>query len=143
MLNLVYFSQVTETTHRFVQKLRMPGDALRIPLRGDWEYGDASPYILALPTYGDGKGTRMIPHQVIRFLNVEANRVGCVGVLAFGNRNFGRDFARAGSLVAEKLNVPLLYTIELAGDPEDVGTVQTIVDTLAVELTPASLLTAA
>lgn len=138
MLNLVYFSNVSETTHRFVQKLQMPGDTLRILLRGEWEYGSPQPYILATPTYGDSKGKRLVPHQVIKFLNVEENRRGCIGVLGFGNRNFGRDFARAGNVIAEKLQVPLLYTIELAGDPEDVGIVQTIVDAQAVEQTPAT-----
>jgi protein involved in ribonucleotide reduction len=131
MLNVVYFSQVTETTHRFVKKLQVPGDTLRIPLRGDWEYGNAAPYILAVPTYGDSKGARLVPHQVIRFLNDAANRAGCVGVISFGNRNFGRDFARAGRVIADKLNVPLLHIIELAGDVEDVVEVQTIVDALA------------
>lgn len=143
MLNLVYFSQVTETTHRFVSKLRMPGDALRIPLRGAWAYGNAEPYILATPTYGDSKGKRLVPHQVIQFLNDPANRAGCVGVLGFGNRNFGRDFARAGNVIADKLQVPLLATIELAGDPEDVGLIQTIVDALAVEHAPAPAFIAA
>lgn len=133
MLNLVYFSQVTETTHRFAQKLRPAGDTLRIPVRGEWEYGEPAPYVLILPTYGDRHSTRHVPHQVVRFLNVEAYRRGCKGVIATGNRNFGADFARAGHIVAAKLNVPLLHVFELAGDPEDVGIVQTIVDRLAAE----------
>ena len=48
MSNLVYFSSVSENTHRFVEKLGWP--AIRIPLHGRIEVDD--PYVLVLPTYG-------------------------------------------------------------------------------------------
>jgi protein involved in ribonucleotide reduction len=50
MSNLVYFSSVSENTHRFVEKLEMP--AIRIPLRERIEVDQ--PYVLVLPTYGGG-----------------------------------------------------------------------------------------
>lgn len=59
MAHLVYFSSVSENTHRFVQKLARqvkPGEralsAIRIPLRGDIEVD--TPYVLIVPTYGGG-----------------------------------------------------------------------------------------
>lgn len=51
--NLVYFSSVSENTHRFVEKLGLP--ATRIPLHGRIEVDQ--PYVLILPTYG-GDGPR-------------------------------------------------------------------------------------
>ena len=54
MSNLVYFSSVSENTHRFVEKLGLP--AIRIPLHGRIEVDE--PYVLVLPTYGGGRATR-------------------------------------------------------------------------------------
>jgi protein involved in ribonucleotide reduction len=51
--SLVYFSSVSENTHRFVQKLGIP--ATRIPLHGRIEVD--RPYVLVLPTYGGGRAT--------------------------------------------------------------------------------------
>ena len=51
--NLVYFSSVSENTHRFVEKLGVP--AIRIPLHGRIEVDE--PYVLVLPTYGGGRAT--------------------------------------------------------------------------------------
>ncbi|MCB0947812.1 MAG: class Ib ribonucleoside-diphosphate reductase assembly flavoprotein NrdI, partial [Mycobacterium sp.] len=50
-VRVVYFSSVSENTHRFVQKLGLP--AIRIPLHGRIEV--AEPYVLILPTYGGGR----------------------------------------------------------------------------------------
>jgi protein involved in ribonucleotide reduction len=46
MANLVYFSSVSENTHRFVAKVGVP--AIRIPLHGRIEVDE--PYVLVLPT---------------------------------------------------------------------------------------------
>lgn len=117
---LVYFSSVTENTSRFIQKLGVP--ALRIPLKT----ADAAlftveeDFVLVTPTYGQGK----VPPQVVKFLNLEQNRVRCKGVIGSGNRNFYEDFAKAGVTVSAKLQVPLLYRFELAGTHEDVTKTQ-------------------
>ena len=84
--NLVYFSSVSENTHRFVQKLGVP--ATRIPLHGRIEVDQ--PYVLILPTYGGGRATPdindggYVPKQVIAFLNNEHNRSLIRGVIAAG-----------------------------------------------------------
>lgn len=125
--NLVYFSSVSENTHRFVQKLQLP--AIRIPLHG----GDTevtSPYVLILPTYGGGHKAPdintggYVPKQVIKFLNNEHNRALLRGVIAAGNNNFGTEFCYAGDVVSRKCGVPYLYRFELMGTDEDVQTVR-------------------
>ena len=124
--NLVYFSSVSENTHRFVQKLGIP--ATRIPLRGRIVVDQ--PYVLILPTYGGGRTSPRtddagyVPKQVIAFLNDERNRSLIRGVIAGGNTDFGPEFAYSGDVISRKCGVPYLYRFELMGTPEDVATVR-------------------
>jgi protein involved in ribonucleotide reduction len=123
---LVYFSSVSENTHRFVQKLGY--DATRIPQRGRIRVDE--PYVLVLPTYGGGRATPdinvggYVPKQVIAFLNDEHNRSLLRGVIAAGNTNFGAEFCYAGDVVSRKCGVPYLYRFELMGTDEDVQAVR-------------------
>ncbi|MGA7054889.1 MAG: class Ib ribonucleoside-diphosphate reductase assembly flavoprotein NrdI [Mycobacterium sp.] len=125
--SLVYFSSVSENTHRFVQKLGVP--ATRIPLHGRIEVRE--PYVLVLPTYGGGHANGpdpdaggYVPKQVIAFLNKEDNRSLIRGVIAAGNNNFGAEFAYAGNVISRKCGVPYLYRFELMGTPDDVDAVR-------------------
>jgi protein involved in ribonucleotide reduction len=127
--SLVYFSSVSENTHRFVQKLGIP--ATRIPLHGRIEVD--RPYVLVLPTYGGGlrnpsiadiEAGGYVPKQVIAFLNNEHNRSLIRGVIAAGNNNFGAEFAYAGNVVSRKCGVPYLYRFELMGTDDDVQAVR-------------------
>lgn len=124
--SLVYFSSVSENTHRFVQKLGLP--AIRIPLHGRIEVDH--PYVLVLPTYGGGRQLPdmneggYVPKQVIAFLNNEHNRSLLRGVIAAGNTNFGAEFCYAGNVVSRKCGVPYLYRFELMGTDEDVQAVR-------------------
>ncbi|BBX48836.1 class Ib ribonucleoside-diphosphate reductase assembly flavoprotein NrdI [Mycobacterium cookii] len=124
--SLVYFSSVSEHTHRFVQKLGIP--ATRIPLQGRIEVDQ--PYVLVLPTYGGGRvapnvsGGGHVPKQVIAFLNNENNRSLIRGVIAAGDHNFGVEFAAAGDVVSRKCGVRYLYRFELMGTPDDVDAVR-------------------
>lgn len=117
---LVYFSSVTENTSRFIEKLDVP--ATRIPLKtaDAAEFTVEEDFVLVTPTYGEGR----VPPQVVKFLNLEQNRVRCKGVISSGNRNFFEDFAKAGDLISAKLQVPLLYKFELAGTSEDITRTQ-------------------
>ena len=126
-VRVVYFSSVSENTHRFVQKLALP--AVRIPLHGRIEVRD--PYVLILPTYGGGRANGpdpdaggYVPKQVIAFLNNEHNRSLIRGVIAAGNTNFGAEFCYAGNVVSRKCGVPYLYRFELMGTAEDVDAVR-------------------
>ncbi|MEC8917340.1 MAG: class Ib ribonucleoside-diphosphate reductase assembly flavoprotein NrdI [Pseudomonadota bacterium] len=119
MAELVYFSTKSGNTRRFVEKLGL--SASRIPLsRNDQPLRVDEPYILIVPTYGDGDPLSSVPPQVIRFLNDEHNRSLIRGVIAGGNTNFGEAFGLAGRVVAQKCRVPLLYRFELMGTAEDV-----------------------
>lgn len=123
MGGLVYYSSTSGNTHRFVEKLGVPG--LRLPVDAASEPPLAPrPFVLVLPTYGGSDGRGVVPKPVIRFLNVEANRSLIRGVIAAGNTNFGTNFCRAGNVVAQKCAVPLLYRFELLGTDEDVANVK-------------------
>lgn len=119
---VVYFSNVSENTHRFVEKLGVR--SVRIPLGAAEALQVDEPYVLVVPTYGSGRGTRMVPVQVTRFLNDPHNRSLLRGVVASGNTNFGADYCRAGDVISAKCQVPLLYRFELLGSPVDVRSVQ-------------------
>lgn len=123
MVHVVYFSSATENTKRFVEKLgfwaeRIPLRATEAPLHVD------EPYVLITPTYGGGAVKGAVPKQVIKFLNEEANRSKCLGVISSGNTNFGTAFCLAGDIISAKLRVPHMYKYELLGTPEDVTKVQ-------------------
>lgn len=123
MSRLIYFSSVSNNTHRFVEKLGIAAE--RIPLSSkDKPVVASEPYVLVLPTYGGGPETKAVPKQVIKFLNKEINRELLRGVIAGGNTNFGESYGIAGDMIARKLNVPLLYKFELFGTPEDVTAVK-------------------
>jgi protein involved in ribonucleotide reduction len=120
---LIYFSSASNNTHRFVTKLGM--DAARLPL---YSYEDTllaqEPYVLVLPTYGGESGHGAVPKQVIKFLNVAANRHLIRGVIGAGNTNFGETYCMAGDIIAAKCHVPHLYRFELMGTSEDVDRVR-------------------
>lgn len=115
---VVFFSSVTENTARFVENLDVP--SIRIPLKGSEDLPEISePFVLITPTYGAGsKG--FVPKQVIRLLNVESIRNQCIGVIGCGNINFGEDYCKAAYIISEKLQVPVLYQLELAGTDQDI-----------------------
>ena len=122
MARVVYFSSVSNNTHRFVQRLEVP--ALRIPLRPADEFLHVDDeYILITPTYGHGTQKGAVPKQVIKFLNDEHNRFRCRGVVAAGNTNFGAGFCIAGNIIARKVGVPYLHRFELLGTPSDIDAV--------------------
>jgi len=123
MLDIIYFSNITNTTHRFVSKLDHKANFHRIPIKGDYPYCILNSYILVVPSYGD-RGHGHLPPQVRKFLAVEEFRKMCVGVVGTGSRNFGSEYNMAAKLIAKKLDVPLLHALELAGNEEDVQKVE-------------------
>ncbi|BDH58521.1 class Ib ribonucleoside-diphosphate reductase assembly flavoprotein NrdI [Tsukamurella sp. PLM1] len=126
---VVYFSSVSENTHRFVKKLGLR--AVRIPVtRAEETLTVDEPFVLITPTYGGGKqatavsGGGYVPKQVIRFLNDQHNRSLIRAVIAAGNTNFGEEFCYAGDVISRKCRVPYLYRFELMGTTEDVQRVR-------------------
>lgn len=116
---LVFFSSTSENTSRFIEKLDVP--ALRIPIKLSEaaELVVDEDFVLVVPTYGTMRGDS-VPKQVIKFLNLEQNRVRCKGVIGTGNRNFYDEYCLAADILSAKLHVPVLYRLELAGTDEDV-----------------------
>ena len=128
MIDVVYFSNVSNFTHRFIQKLNLDSEAMRIPIRPT-EPGllVSKPYILITPTYGNRNLTNFVPRQVIKFLNVEQNRNLLKGVIAGGNMNFGADYGKSADDVSKKIGVPVLYKFEIMGTPSEVEDVNEII----------------
>ncbi|WP_113719540.1 class Ib ribonucleoside-diphosphate reductase assembly flavoprotein NrdI [Arthrobacter dokdonensis] len=119
---LIYFSSISDNTHRFVEKLTM--DAARLPLYTHAQTVVAlEPFVLVLPTYGGDSGHGAVPKQVIKFLNVPGNRELIRGVIGAGNTNFGETYCLAGDIISVKCKVPHLYRFELMGTSEDVDRV--------------------
>lgn len=139
LMDVVYFSSVSENTHRFVGKLQNKVEvaAYRIPLRRtDPALIVTRPYVLILPSYGGGDQRGAVPKQVIKFLNVQENRALIRGVVVSGNTNFGVHYCCAGPIVAKKCGVPILHRFELLGTARDVDAVAGLLGS------PQSVLTA-
>ncbi|MEY4451809.1 MAG: hypothetical protein RLZZ380_930 [Actinomycetota bacterium] len=120
MFDIVYFSSTSENTKRFVEKLGIKSTRIPLLTREVEDFSVEKDSILVLPTYGGGEDKRAVPKQVIKFLNNPANREKIAGVIALGNTNFGETYCIAGDIVSEKLQVPLLYRVEILGTPDDV-----------------------
>ena len=122
-IDIVYFSNYSGNTKRFVEKL--DAYAIRIPISGaGGTITVDQPYVLMVPTYGGGEGRAAIPRQVRAFLNVKENRALLRGVVGFGNTNFGEHFCEAAEMISKKVGVPLIAKVEVFGTPEDVITVK-------------------
>lgn len=119
---LIYFSSISENTHRFVKKLGVEAARLPVYTRDETLLAKA-PFVLVLPTYGGDSGHGAVPKQVIKFLNVAQNRGLIRGVIGAGNTNFGETYCLAGDIISVKCQVPHLYRFELMGTSEDVDRV--------------------
>ena len=119
-IDIVYFSNYSGNTKRFVEKLDEQ-HAIRIPIdRGAGPITVDQPYILMVPTYGGGSSRAAIPRQVRAFLNVKENRALLRGVVGFGNTNFGEHFCKAADIISAKTGVPVIARVEVFGTNEDV-----------------------
>lgn len=127
---IVYFSNVTNNTERFVFKVQKQ-KTYRIPLKKEETIQTITePYILITPTYGDHYKKGMVPHHVKRFLKIPQHVELLRGVISSGNRNFGNEYGIAGEIISKKFNIPHLYKFELAGEEEDVIAVKNMLSLL-------------
>jgi protein involved in ribonucleotide reduction len=123
-IQIVYFSNYSGNTKRFVEKL--DNVSIRIPIN----WNPASPvsvkeeYVLMVPTYGGGSERSAIPKQVKSFLNIKENRDLLRGVVGFGNTNFGDNYCKAAELIAQKTGVPVIARVEIFGTDDDVNKVK-------------------
>lgn len=119
-ITLVYFSNYSENTKRFVEKITDAG--IRIPIKSSDARNlivDAD-YVLVVPTYGGGSESPAIPKSVKVFLNNPANRGFLRGVIGTGNTNFGEHYCKAADMISAKTGVPIIARVELLGTAEDV-----------------------
>jgi protein involved in ribonucleotide reduction len=117
---IVYFSNYSGNTKRFVEKLDIP--AIRIPVKWDADRPLVvdSEYILIVPTYGGGADSHAVPKSVIKFLNIGENRKLAVAIVGTGNTNFGAHYCLAADTISAKLNIPVIARVELLGTNEDI-----------------------
>ena len=123
-IDIVYFSNYSGNTKRFVEKLN--GNTTRIPI--DWDNDNpitvTNGYVLFVPTYGGGSERSAIPRQVRHFLNIPGNRELLRGIVGLGNTNFGEHFCKAAEIISGKTGVPIIARVEIFGTSEDVQRVQ-------------------
>lgn len=112
-MELIYYSK-SNNTKRFVDSLELDLEKHSI----DSEPKDK--YVLFTPTYNFGQ----IPDKVQEFLDKYSD--GMVGVISFGNRNWGSLFAVSGNKISDSYGVPLLYKLELSGTQVDRENVENI-----------------
>ena len=109
---IAYYS-MTGNIRRFLNGIDIPDTYELYQITADnvsEKIGDR--FILVTPTYGFGA----VPDIVSNFLKVNAEKM--FAVVSSGNRNWGRNFARAGEYISDDYNVPLLMKFELHGSPE-------------------------
>jgi len=123
-ISLVYYSNFSENTKRFVEKVTDNG--IRIPVRASdaRDFRVARDYILVVPTYGGGAEGPAIPKPVRVFLNNPANRDLLRGVIGTGNTNFGEHYCKAADMISAKTGVPIIARVEITGTLEDVELVK-------------------
>jgi protein involved in ribonucleotide reduction len=123
-IQIVYFSNYSGNTKRFVEKL--DNVSIRIPINWDpaLPVSVKKEYVLMVPTYGGGSERSAIPKQVKSFLNIKENRDLLRGVVGFGNTNFGDNYCKAAELIAQKTGVPVIARIEIFGTDDDVNKVK-------------------
>ena len=121
-IDIVYFSNYSGNTKRFVEKIT--DNATRIPISNLGTILMPRRFVLVVPTYGGGSEKSAIPRQVRDFLNIRKNRELLVAVIGMGNTNFGEHFCKAAEMISAKTGVPILAKVEIFGTPEDVDKVK-------------------
>ena len=122
-MDVVYFSNYSGNTHRFVEKLNVNSTRIPIDQDNDDPLLIQTRYILIIPTYGGGSEKSAIPRQVRTFLNVPSNRDNLIGVIGMGNTNFGEHYCKAAEMIAAKTGVPVIGRVEIFGTEDDVNTI--------------------
>lgn len=119
---IYYYSSSSGNTTRFVQNFDVPSERIRNSTMAE------KPFVLFCPTYANGEGKNAVPKPVIEFLKANHNLM--VGVVASGNRNFGKNFAISGNIISKICGKPVLYKYELSGTPTDITEINNILEQL-------------
>ena len=119
-ITVVYFSNYSENTKRFVEKVTDEGIRIPISPSDARNFSVDAEYVLVVPTYGGGSESPAIPKPVKIFLNNPSNRDLLRGVIGTGNTNFGEHYCKAADMICAKTGVPLIARVELLGTNSDV-----------------------
>lgn len=106
---IIYYT-VTGNISKFINKLNHDNIAL---IEEGLKVNE--PYVLVVGTINFGE----VPLEVKKFL--KENHEYLIGVAGSGNRNWGRNFAKAADIISEKFSVPLLMKFELSGNTHDIN----------------------
>ncbi len=120
-MKLVFFS-LTGQTRRFIKKLDLPAYEID-PTNPFHELNE--PYILIVPTY-DLEVTEVVND----FIEYKTNQDNMLGVAGGGNRNFADLFIFTAKDIARDYHVPLLFSFEFNGTPDDVTNFKKVVNDL-------------
>lgn len=107
---ILYFSR-TGNLELFANKLRKQGYTNIEPITPGLIVNE--PFVLVASTIYFGE----VPVEYKRFLR--DNPEGLIGVSGSGNRNWGRNFAIAADIIAERFNVPVINKFDLSGNIHD------------------------
>ena len=110
---IVYWSSNSGGTRRVAEALST--DTVELA-----DYGGASPYVLACPTYDQPRGG-FTPKPVQQFLEEHARLM--VGVLGVGNLNFQEHYCQAAIDISKQHNVPIVHRIDIMGTVDDYRTI--------------------
>ncbi|MGO3732489.1 MAG: class Ib ribonucleoside-diphosphate reductase assembly flavoprotein NrdI [Vagococcus sp.] len=120
-MKLVFFS-LTGQTRRFIKKLDLP--AYEIDPNNPFHEMDEA-FILIVPTYD-----QEVTEVVNDFIEFKQNQSHMLGVAGGGNRNFADLFVFTAKDIARDYHVPLLFSFEFNGTPEDVKNFKKVVSDL-------------
>lgn len=109
-MKVVYYS-FTGNVKRFIKRTELSNTMEITPASVAKRIDE--PFIIVTSTIGFGE----VPEPVQQFLDL--NHDNLRGVAASGNRNWGQNFAKAGSRIADEYEVPLLMQFELHGSLKD------------------------
>ncbi len=108
--DIYYFSR-TGNLEKFANKLREAGHENVFQFNEDTIVD--KPFVVVASTIYFGE----VPIEYKKFL--KKNNQHLIGVSGSGNRNWGRNFAIAADIIAEKYNVPIISKFELSGNKHD------------------------
>ena len=116
---MIVYASRTGNVRAIVQKLGLPAKELSQVSIVD------SPFLLF--TYTDGLGS--VPPSVATFM--ASYHSLCKGIIVSGNRNFGHAFfGRAGDLLAERYQLPLVEKLDLRGTAANYEVIQRFYHTI-------------
>lgn len=104
------YDSLTGTVRRFTLSLQAETGLDAFDVRTAAPDG---PFLLLTYTFGTGQ----VPETTARFL--EAHAAGLRGVVVSGSFHWGRNFGRAGDLIAGRYGVPLVARLNKAGSQAD------------------------